>query len=70
MKLSQMFEKIQKYPGFIKVGASYVVNLAFVKKISGKTLEMFNGVQISIPRRSSEEVKKIYMDFCRKEALK
>ena len=69
-KLSQMFEKMQNYPGFIKVGASYVVNLAFVKKISGKTLEMFNGVQISITRRSSEEVKKIYMDFCRKEALK
>ena len=70
MKLSQMFEEMQKYPGFIKVGASYVVNLAFVRKISGNTLEMFNGVKISIPRRSSEEVQKIYMDFCRKEALK
>ncbi len=70
MKLSQMFEKMQNYPGFIKVGASYIVNLAFVRKISGKTLEMFNGVKISIPRRSSEEVQKTYMDFCRKEALK
>lgn len=70
MKLSQMFEEMQKYPGFIKVGASYVVNLAFVRRISGNTLEMFNGSKISIPRRSSEEVRKIYMDFCRKEALK
>ena len=70
MKLSQMFEKMQNYSGFIKVGASYVVNLAFVRKISGRTLEMFNGVKISIPRRSSEEVQKIYMDFCRKEAMK
>ena len=70
MKLSQMFEEMKRYPGFIKVGASYVVNLAFVRRISGNALEMFNGVKISIPRRSSEEVQKIYMDFCRKEALK
>ena len=70
MTLSQMFEKLREYSGFIKVGASYVVNLAFVRKISGNTLEMTNGVKISIPRRSSEEVQKIYMDFCRKEALK
>ena len=70
MKLSQMFEEMKKYSGFIKVGASYVVNLAFVRRISGNDLEMFNGVTVSIPRRSSEEVQKIYMDFCRKEALK
>ena len=70
MKLSQMFEELREYSEFIKVGASYVVNLAFVRKISGNTLEMLNGVKISIPRRSSEEVQKIYMDFCRKEALK
>ena len=70
MKLSQMFEEMQNYPGFIKVGASYVVNLAFVRRISGTTLEMFNGVKISIPRRSSEGVLKTYMDFFRKETLR
>ena len=69
-KLSQVFEEMQEYPGFIKVGASYIVNLAFVRRISGNTLEMLNGIKISIPRRSSEEVQKEYMDFCRKEALK
>ncbi|MDE7282357.1 MAG: LytTR family transcriptional regulator, partial [Lachnospiraceae bacterium] len=69
-KLSQMFEEMQKYPGFIKVGASYVVNLAFVRRISGNSLELFSGVKISIPRRGSEEVQKTYMDFCRKEALR
>lgn len=70
MKLSQMFEELREYYVFIKVGASYVVNLTFVRKIFGNTLEMLNGVKIAIPRRGSEEVKKIYMDFCRKEALK
>ena len=70
MKLSQMFTELCEYSGFIKVGASYVVNLAFVSKISGNTLEMLNGVTISIPRRSGKEVQKTYMDFCLEEALK
>lgn len=69
MKLPQMFEKIQEYSGFIRVGASYVANLAFVRKFSGNTLEMMNGIQIPIPRRSREQVQKAYMDFCRREAL-
>ncbi|MDE6389246.1 MAG: LytTR family DNA-binding domain-containing protein [Lachnospiraceae bacterium] len=70
MKLSQMFEEIQKYPEFIRVGASYIVNLAFVRRISGNSMEMQGGVPIPIPRRSSEKVKKTYMEFCRKEVLK
>ena len=70
MKLSQMFEEMQKYSGFIKVGVSYVVNLAFVRRISGNTLEMFNGLKIPIPRSGREEVQKTYMDFFRKEVLK
>lgn len=69
-KLSQMFEEIQKYPEFIKVGASYAANLAFVRRISGNTIEMFNGIKIPVPRRHSEEVQKMYMEFCRREALK
>lgn len=70
MKLSQMFEEIQKYPEFIRVGASYVANFVFVRRISGNILEMLNGTKIPIPRRSIEEVQNIYMDFCRKEVQK
>lgn len=70
MKLSQMFEEIQKYPEFIKVGVSYVVNLDFVRSISGNNIEMQDGVKIHVPRRSVEEVQRAYMEFCRKEARK
>ena len=69
MKLSQIFEEIQDYPEFIRVGGSYIANLSFVRKISGNMLEMRGGVHIPVPRRSSEEVQKRYMDFCRREAL-
>lgn len=70
MKLSRMFEELQKYPEFIRVGASYIANLNFVRMISGNTLEMYNGAKIPVPRRSSKEVQKEYMEFCRKEAWK
>lgn len=70
MKLSQMFEEIQKYPEFIKVGASYVVNFDFVRGISGYSIEMQGGVKIPVPRRSVEEVQRAYMEYCRKEARK
>lgn len=69
-KIVQMFEEIKKYPEFIRVGASYIANLSFVRKTSVDTVEMYNGTKIPIPRRSSGEVQKAYMDFCRKEAMK
>lgn len=70
MKLSQMFADLQEHAEFIRVGVSYIVNLAFVQRAVGNGLAIVNGVEIPIPRRSSEEVKKTYMDFCRKEMLR
>ena len=67
-KLVQIYEELQKYPEFIRVGASYIANLIFVRKVSAATIELTNG-KIPIPRRSSGEVQRAYMDFCRKEAL-
>lgn len=68
-KLSQMYEEMQRFSEFIRVGASYIINLSFVRKISSNTIEMQNGTRIPIPRRRSDEVRKAYMDFFRKEAL-
>lgn len=61
MKLSQIFAEIQKYPAFIRVGASYVVNLDFVRSISGNSMVMQGGAKISVPRRHSEQVQRTYM---------
>lgn len=69
-KLSQMFEEMQGYPEFIRVGVSFIVNLMFVRRVTQNDLEIMNGVKIPIPRRNSADVKKTYMDFCRREALK
>ena len=68
--LSSMAEEVMGYSGFVKIGASYIVNLYFVRKVSATSIEMTEGSKIPIPRRSSEAVQKAYMDFCRREALK
>lgn len=70
MKLSQMFEELQEYPEFIRVGVSYVANLACVRSVSANTLEMRDGTRIPVPRRNSAEVQRAYMDFCRREAIR
>lgn len=67
-KLAQMYEELQEYPEFIRVGASYIANLIFVRKVSASIIELSNG-KIPIPRRSSVEVQRAYVDFCRKQAL-
>lgn len=69
-KIFQMFEEIKKHSEFIRVGASYIVNLSFVRKISFHSIYMYNEEKIPIPRRSSKNVHKAYMDFCRKEVMK
>lgn len=68
--LSQMFLEMQEYPEFIRIGASYIVNLDLVRKISVNFMEMMDGARIPVPRRSIEAVRRAYMDFCRKEAVR
>ena len=46
-----------------------VSEIMFIEPQTTITIEIFNGVKIMIPGRSSKEVQKLYMDFCRKEAL-
>lgn len=68
--LSGMYEMLQEYPEFIRVGASYIVNLNLVRKVSSVFLEMQDNTRIPVPRRSREAVQKAYMEFCRREAVK
>lgn len=48
---------------FIKVGASYVVNLSFVKLMHGHDLRMINGALIPVPRAAVAEVRDLYMNY-------
>lgn len=68
--ISSMWEEMAEYPEFAKIGASYIVNLYAARKISAGFVEMEDGNKIPIPRRCEEAVRKAYMDFCRREALK
>ncbi len=70
MKLSQMIEEVQKYSEFTRAGVSYVANLTFVWRIARNSLEICNGSKIPVLRKTRGEAQRLYMDFCRKGALK
>jgi len=48
---------------FLKVGASYVVNLSFVESLSGRYFLLPGPTQIAIPRASVNAVKNAYLDY-------
>lgn len=56
--------------GFISVGASYIVNLRCVQSILQTELVMTNGQNIPVPRRLRNDVRELYFDFYREEAMK
>lgn len=48
---------------FVRVGASYIVNLDYVIRITADSLELIGGHIIHIPRRALAELKKKYFDY-------
>lgn len=47
----------------IRVHQSYIVNMMYVKKISGYRIFLKNGIEIGVPKPRYKEVKKTIMEF-------
>ncbi len=61
-------EQIGENASFACCGASYIVNLACVKKMTSAVLTMMCGAKIPIPRRVCSQLEKLYLDYYRREA--
>lgn len=68
--LADMKTMLYSVDGFISVGASYIVNLRCVQSILQTELVMTNGQNIPVPRRLRNDVRELYFDFYREEAMK
>lgn len=68
--LADMKTILYNVDGFISVGASYIVNLRCVQSILQTELVMTNGQNIPVPRRLRNDVRELYFDFYREEAMK
>lgn len=60
---AELFELLGGARRFVRVGASYIVNLDYVLRITPDTLELTGGHTVHIPRRALSQLKKEYFDY-------
>lgn len=66
--LSAIREQIGENVSFAGCGASYIINLGRVRKITSTVLTMMCGANIPVPRRAYTQLEKRYLDYYRGEA--
>ncbi len=66
--LSAIREQIGENTTFAGCGASYIINLGRVKKITSTVITMMCGAKIPVPRRAYTQLEKRYLDYYRGEA--
>ena len=62
-KLNNIEKMLDDCKYMIRVHQSYIVNMMYVKKISGYRIYLKNGIEIGVPKPRYKEVKKAIMEF-------
>ena len=60
---SALFEQLSHRPEFVKLGASFIVNLQYVLRLTATNVELTTGSQFPVPRGAYSELKKKYFDY-------
>lgn len=63
LTMAKIYEMLSGCREFVKVGASYIINLEHIDKLSAKEAQMDNGNTIYLPRGSYPELRKQYFDY-------
>lgn len=63
MTMMKLYEMLVVYPEFIKMGVSYIVNLAHVDSLNSRELLLDTGEMIYLPRGSYQTVREQYFDY-------
>ena len=61
-----MWENLLKDDSFYRVGRSYIVNLAFVKRVSDEII-LDSGEALRVPTRKIRQAKMIFNQYCEKK---
>lgn len=68
LTMAKIYEMLSVCREFVKVGASYIVNLEHIDKLSAQEALMDNGNTIYLPRGSYTGLREQYFDYyCREE---
>ena len=63
MTVAELFARLSKYGGFVRVGSAYIINLRYVKTISRTEILLYNHIGIQIPRGKYTEIKNAFWNF-------
>ncbi len=63
MTVSELYEYMKERDEFVRVGASYILNLDYTIKITSKDIEIIGGKRIAVPRGAFSTLKKQYLDY-------
>ncbi len=68
MTMTEIFGMLSDYPEFVKVGASYIVNLEHVASLNARKLVMETETDIHLPRGSYQPLRERYFNYyCEKK---
>lgn len=68
MSSSALFEIFAGAENMLRVGASFIVNMDHVERLTVKEITLFEGFRIPVPRSGYTELRKAYFDYYRNEA--
>lgn len=63
ISFGEAVEPLLKDRRFLQCGASFVVNLFYIKAVEKDTAVFKNGIKISLPKKACTGVRKIWMDY-------
>lgn len=63
MTVTDLFTKLARYAGFIRVGSAYIINLRNIKNVYTSEVRFYNDIHINIPRGKHAEIKKAFWEF-------
>lgn len=61
--MDKLYKHLLQYENFIRPHRAYVVNMKYIRNISGKTITMENLAEIPIPHGKYSEIKNIYLAY-------
>lgn len=61
--MTEIYEMLSKYPQFVRVGISYIVNLEHIDSINAREVFMEGGKKIHLPRGAYKNLKEQYFKY-------
>lgn len=65
--MTKLYEMLCGCPGFVKVGAAWLVNLEHVGSLSAREIELDSGRKIYLPRGAYQALREQYFDYYSEE---